>query len=146
MAWCQVYQAISDMIYIWITCQKTLKQLSTHWGRVTHICVGNLTIIDSDNGLSPCRSQAIIWINAGLLLIGALGTNFSEIKIEISAFSFKKMHLEMPSGRCWPFCLGLDELSGSDIKHDPFPCVNMRNNCCHTCIMYAWIIVSIHLK
>ena len=26
----------------------------THWGRVTHICVGNLTIIGSDNGLSPC--------------------------------------------------------------------------------------------
>ena len=25
----------------------------THWGRVTHIYVGNLTIIDSDNGLSP---------------------------------------------------------------------------------------------
>ena len=24
----------------------------THWGRVTHICVGNLTIIGSDNGLS----------------------------------------------------------------------------------------------
>ena len=25
----------------------------THWGRVTHICVCKLTIIDSDNGLSP---------------------------------------------------------------------------------------------
>ena len=25
----------------------------THWGRVTHLCVGNLTIISSDNGLSP---------------------------------------------------------------------------------------------
>ena len=24
----------------------------THWGRVTHICVGNLTIIGSDSGLS----------------------------------------------------------------------------------------------
>ena len=31
----------------------------THWGRVTHICVGNLTIIGSDNGLSPGRRQAI---------------------------------------------------------------------------------------
>ena len=28
---------------------------STHWGRVTHICVSNLTIIGSDNGLSPGR-------------------------------------------------------------------------------------------
>ena len=26
----------------------------THWGRVTHICVGNLTIIGSDNGLWIC--------------------------------------------------------------------------------------------
>ena len=32
----------------------------THSGRVTHICVGNLTIIGSDNGLSPGRRQAII--------------------------------------------------------------------------------------
>ena len=32
----------------------------THWGRVTHICVDKLTIIGSDNGLSPGRRQAII--------------------------------------------------------------------------------------
>ena len=51
----------------------------THWGRVMHICVGKLTNIGSDNGLSPGRRQAIIWTNAGILLIGTLGTNFSEI-------------------------------------------------------------------
>ena len=28
---------------------KMLAILLTHWGRVTHICVGNLTIIGSDN-------------------------------------------------------------------------------------------------
>ena len=55
----------------------------THWGRVTHICVNKLTIIGSDNGLSLGRCQAIIWTNAGILLIGPLGTNFSEILIEI---------------------------------------------------------------
>ena len=60
----------------------------THWGRVTHICVNKLTTIVSDNGLSPDRRQAIIWTNAGLLLIGPLGTNFSEILIEILTFSF----------------------------------------------------------
>ena len=45
-----------------------------------------LTIIGSDNGLSPGRRQAIIWTNAGtcILLIGPLGTNFSEILIEIA--------------------------------------------------------------
>ena len=38
----------------------------THWGRVTHMCVGNLAIIGSGNGLSPGRLQAIIWTNAGV--------------------------------------------------------------------------------
>ena len=50
-----------------------------HWGRVMHIWVSNLTVTGSDIGLSPGRRQAIIWTNAGLLLIGSLGTNFSEI-------------------------------------------------------------------
>ena len=49
----------------------------------THVCVNKLTIIGSDNGLSPGRRQAIIWSNDGILLIGPLGTNFSEILIEI---------------------------------------------------------------
>ena len=52
---------------------------STHWGQVVHICVSKLTIIGSDNGLPPDRRQAIIWTNAGILLIRTLGTNFSEI-------------------------------------------------------------------
>ena len=64
--------------------------LLTHWGRGTHICVGKLIIIGSDNGLSPGRRQAIISTNAGILLIGPLGTNFSEILIEIITFSFNK--------------------------------------------------------
>ena len=63
-----------------------------HWGRVTHICVGNLTIIGSDNSLSPGRRQAITWTNVGILLIEPLGTNFSEMLIEIHTFSFKKIH------------------------------------------------------
>ena len=33
------------------------------------------TIIGSDNGLSPVRRQAIIWINGDLLLIGPLHEN-----------------------------------------------------------------------
>ena len=53
--------------------------LLTHWGRVTHICVGNITIDGPNNGLSPCRRQAIIWTNAGILLIEPLAANFSEI-------------------------------------------------------------------
>ena len=78
---------------------------------MTHICVGELAIIGSDNGLSPGRRQAIIWTNAGILLIGPLGTNFSEILIEMQTFSFKKTHLKMSSGKSRPFCLGLNVLS-----------------------------------
>ena len=37
-----------------------------------HICIRKLTIIGSDNGLLPERRQAIIWTNAGMLLIGPL--------------------------------------------------------------------------
>ena len=84
------------------------KMLKTHWGRVTHICVGDLTIIGSDNGLSPGRRQAIIWANAGILLIRPLRTNFNEIMFEIRKFSFKEMHMKIPSAKRQPFCLGLN--------------------------------------
>ena len=83
----------------------------THWGRVTHICVGNLTIVGSDNGLSPCRRQASFWTNAWILLIGPSWTSFSEILIGIHTFSFKKIHLKMSSAKWRPFCLGLNVLN-----------------------------------
>ena len=68
--------------------------LLTHWGRVTHTCVIKQTIIGSDNSLSPCLSQGIIWSNVGILLIRTLGTNFSEIINEIHKFSFGKAILK----------------------------------------------------
>ena len=92
----------------WITSAMFL--YLTHWGRVTHICVSKLTIIGSDNGLSPGRRQAIIWTNDGILLIGPLGTNFSEILIGIQTFSLKKVHLKMTSAKWRPFCLDLNVL------------------------------------
>ena len=84
-----------------------------HWGRVTHICVGNLTIIGPDNGLSPGRRQAIIWSNAGILWIGPWGTNFSEILIGIHTISFKKIHFKMSFGKWQPSCFGLNVLMPS---------------------------------
>ena len=90
----------------------------THWGRVTQICVGKLIIIGSDNGLSPGRRQAIIWTNAGILLIGSLGTNFSEISIKMLTFSFTKMRLKVSSAKWRPFCLGLNVL-----KHHKGTCL-----------------------
>ena len=76
--------------------------------RVTHICVSKPTITSSDNGLALARRQAIIWTIAGILLIGPLGTNFSELVIEIHTFSFKKMQLKMSSEKWRSFCLGLN--------------------------------------
>ena len=83
---------------------------------MTHICVSKLTIIGSDNGLSPGRRQAIIWTNAGILLIWTLRANFSEILSEIHAFSFKKMHVKMSSAKWRPSCPGLNVLS-SGVSH-----------------------------
>ena len=90
----------------------------THWGRAMHICVRNLTIIGSDDGLSPGRRNAIIWTNAGILLIGPLGTNFSEILIKIHTFSFKKMHFRMSFGKWQLFYLSLNVLKwGNLLSH-----------------------------
>ena len=90
----------------WIFCHYL-----THWGRVTHICVGKLIIIGSDNGFSLGRCQAIIWTNAGIWSMGPLGTNCNEILIEIHTFSFTKMHLKMLSAKWRLFCLGLNVLT-----------------------------------
>ena len=102
----------------------------THWGRVTHICVGKLTTICSDNGLSPGRRQAFIWTIAGILLIGPLGTNFSEVLIGIFTFSIKKMSLKVSSAKWRSFCLGLNVLMK-----------NMRNAAyiCHTTWIMWWL-------
>ena len=85
----------------------------THWGR---------TIIGSDNRLSPDFRQAIIWTNAGMLLICTLGTNVSEILGDIHTFPFKKMHLKT-SVKCQPSCLDLNVLiaSPNDVGRTPLP-------------------------
>ena len=102
---------ISILVFITVFLNVLLPLLTLIlWGRVTYICVGNLTIIGSDNGLSPGRCQAIIWTNVGLLLIGPLGTNFSEMLIEILTLSFKKMRLKLSSAKWRPFCFGLNLL------------------------------------
>ena len=105
----------------------SFQQRLPHWGRVTHICVSKLIIIGSDNGLSPGRRRAIIWTNAEIWSMGPLGTNFSEILIEIHEFSFKKMHLKMLSAKWRLFGLGLNVL------HDKWKLhffLNFLSNCC----------------
>ena len=79
----------------------------THWGRVAHIWVSDLTIIGSDNSFSPCGHQAIVSTFAGVVLILTLGTNFSEILREINTFSVKKMYLKL-TAKWRRFCLALN--------------------------------------
>ena len=78
------------------------------------ICISKTIIIGSDDGFCPGRHEAIIWTNAGILWIGHLGINLSEILITIKTFSFKKMHLKMLSVKCRLSCLGLNE---TDLLH-----------------------------
>ena len=48
----------------------------------------------------------------GLLLIGPLKTNFSEILIKMQQFSFNKINLTIPSTKWRSFCFGLNILRG----------------------------------
>ena len=125
-----------------------VKGLKTPWGRVTHICVTQLTIIGSDNGLTPGRRQAIIWTNVGMLLIGPLGTNFSEILIEIIIFSFKKMRLKVSSAKWRPFCLGLNVLNvkewkpnddGASTEVIPSKCNRRHKEVCNKYRLAEWL-------
>ena len=52
------------------------------------------------------RHFDIIWSNAGIFLIVTLGSYSMETLIQKQQFSFKKMHLNMPSAIWWSFCLG----------------------------------------
>ena len=108
----------------------SFKFLLTQWGRVAHICISKLTIIGSDNGLSPGRRQAIIWTNAGILLIRHSGTNVSEILSKIHIFSFKKMSWKLSSTnmtKWWQFCLVLNVLSYCT----KFCTMMSQQPCCH---------------
>ena len=88
-----------------------------HWGRVTHIGVGNLNTIGPDKSLSPGKRQTIIWNNAGILFIGHVATYCSEILIEISIFSFNKIRFKMSSGKCRSFCLGFSALKWTNSRY-----------------------------
>ena len=98
----------------------------THWGQVTNIWISKITIIDSDNGLSPGLRQTIIWTNAGTLLIRT--SNLSNKLQWNCAFSFKKTHLKMSSAKWLQFCLSLNVLNDCSCREWP----NMARLCIHT--------------
>ena len=83
----------------------------THWGRVTHICVGNLTIIGWDMWLvawmAPSHYLNQCWNIVNWTPRSKHQWNFNRN----SKFSFKKMYFKMLSAKWRPFCLGLNVLS-----------------------------------
>ena len=114
----------------------------THWGWVTYICVGNLATFGLDNGLSPGWCQAIIWSNAGILLIEPLRMKFREIFITIITFSFMKMFLKVSSIKWQSFCISLNVL---DI-YDHFRKVIRCRDVVMKLFQWRWIIImSWHL-
>ena len=89
----------------------------THWGPVTHICVGNVTIIGSDDGLLPGWRQAITCTNVGIVnwtLRNKLQWNVnpnSYIFIQETAFEYviRKMAA---------ICIGLNMLNSITLHND----------------------------
>ena len=79
-----------------------------------HISVSKLTIIGSDNGLSPGRRQAIFWTNAEILLIQTLGTNFTEIW---NSYIFIQENALKMSAKWRPFCLSLNVSKNFNYLH-----------------------------
>ena len=113
-----MYQHTRYHVAYYMKCNEPITFLPalTQCGRVTHICVSKLTIIGSDNGLSPGRRQAIIWTNAGMLLIGPIGVISDEISI------MKYLHSWKSISRCclekWrPFYLGRNGLKQLVVLH-----------------------------
>ena len=87
---------------------------------MTHIRVGKLTNIGSDNGLAPSRRQTIIWTNVGKLLIGPLRTNFSEFFIQEKAL--ENVVCEMASILSRPQCVNVLAVS--------YKCILFMFHCC----------------
>ena len=81
--------------------------LTHHWGRVTHICGGNLTIIASDNGLAPSHYLNQCWNIVDWTLRNTLQWNFNgNYHISIEQNVFKRVVCEMASifasaSICW---------------------------------------------
>ena len=91
---CLIYRGIFYCFHHW-----------THWSWVTHVCVANLNIIFSCDGLSLSRRQAIIRTNAGIVIIVTLGTNCSEILIKFKylfEIFFENIVFETLSISYWP--------------------------------------------
>ena len=78
----------------------------THWGRVTHICVSKLTIIGSDNGLSPDHYLKQCWNIVSWTHRNKLQWNFDwNLYIFIQEYAFESVVWKMAAILCRPKCV-----------------------------------------
>ena len=99
---------------------------------VPHICVSELGQHWSSKGLPPVRRQAITWTNADLLSNGPLGTNFSEIRIEIRNILLMKRIWNCRLRNCGHFVQGeRNEMKREKLKNfrKHVPCIVHPKNC-----------------
>ena len=83
----------------------TFNKELTHRGQVTFICFSKLCFICPDNGSSPIRHKPLSGSSLiGSSLIRPIGTHFSEFRIKMKQYSFKKMSLKRSSAKWRPFC------------------------------------------
>ena len=90
----------------------------------TYICISKLNISDSDYGLSPGQHQAIIWTNGGKVIIWPLGTNFSELLIEIDTFYSIKFMWKHPLWNGAHFALAMSIFA--TFQNDPWKFTNVK--------------------
>ena len=84
----------------------------THWGRVTHICVGNLNIIGS---------AASHYLHQCWNIVNWTPRNKLRWNVNQNSYIFiHEIHLEMSSGKWRPFCLGLNVLKITDLILQPY--------------------------
>ena len=119
---------------------------------MTHTCITKLTIIGSDNGLSPGRRQAIVWTNAGILLICCLTAPshclnqcwliISEAPVTFILRQFHKRSLNHKFQTKFP---GANELIKRSIKYLTLCWQRQCGTCGMETIVGITLLESIHL-
>ena len=90
----------------WLLHIVILAALLTHWRQVTHICISRLTIIGSDNGLSPSHYLNQCWNIVNLTPRNKLQWNIDwNSYISIQENGFEMVVCVMAAILSWPQCV-----------------------------------------
>ena len=79
--------------------------LITHWGWMTHICVGIWPPLVQ---IMACRLVGAKPFSEPMMGYCQPWVKLLWKSIEIYVFSYKKMHVKISIAKWWPFCLGLN--------------------------------------